>query len=576
MLDHRIEIDDLHAHRWAVSLTVPDPQETVTVSLPVWIPGSYLVREFARHLSGLVARQGRKACAVEQLDKHRWRIRCSGRGALTLSWKVYAFDASVRTAWLDTRRGFFNTGSLCLRVEGREDEPQRLSLGPLPKGWQVATSMPVTGAARARQWLAADYDELIDHPFELGPFWRGRFEACGVEHEFVVAGALPDFDGERLLADTRTICEAQIRFWHGEARPPFERYVFMLAAVDEGYGGLEHRASTALIANRRDLPRTGATGTNDGYVTLLGLISHEYFHTWNVKRLKPREFAPYDLDRENYTRLLWFFEGFTSYYDDLFLVRTGLIDEPRYLQLLARTVNQVTGTPGRFVQSVADASFDAWVKYYRPDENTPNATVSYYTKGSLVALALDLRLREGRGAARTLDAVMQGLWRRSGGGPIDLQDIAAELARVGGRPFDEEIAQWVDGTAELPLRELLAAQGVQWRHEAPALAQRLGVKLADGAGGPRVQQVLNGGAAERTGLAAGDELLALDGWRLRKVEDLGRLGAGTKPQVLLAARDGRVSTLVLPAAEVTGAVELSAGGDAAARRRRQAWLGRRG
>src|SRR6201999_3777529 len=235
-------------------------------------------------------------------------------------------------------------------------------------------------------------------------------------------------------------------------------YVFMLNVVDDGYGGLEHRRSTALICARRDLPRHGSARKAEGYTTLLGLISHEYFHTWNVKRLRPAEFARYDYGRENYTELLWLFEGFTSYYDDLLLRRAGRIADAGYLRLLNKTINQVLQTPGRQVQSVADASFDAWVKYYRQDEQTPNSTVSYYTKGALVALCFDLTLRaEGNG---TLDQAMRLLWKNSEGGPIDEADFAASLEAVGGRSFSKEIASWVHSTDELPLSDLLRAHGV--------------------------------------------------------------------------------------------------------------------
>ncbi|WP_461546760.1 M61 family metallopeptidase, partial [Sphaerotilus sulfidivorans] len=495
MIRLHLEIDDLRSHHYRVTMTLPHPAPRQRLSLPAWIPGSYLVREFARHLSGLKASQGRREVALTQLDKHTWEADCSGRGALTLSWRVYAFDSSVRCAWLDAQRGFFNGTGVFLRAEGREADEHRVTLGALPEGWQVATGLPEVAPG---EWSAPDYDALIDHPFELGAFWRGRFTACGTEHEFVVAGALPGFVGGRLLADTKKICEAQIRFWHGRDDgcdpPPFERYVFMLNATDDGYGGLGHRNSTALICTRRDLPRRGDASSADGYVTLLGLISHEYFHTWNVKRLKPREFAAYELQRENYTRLLWFFEGFTSYYDDLFLVRTGLIDEARYLRLVARTANQVLGTPGRRVQSAAAASFDAWVKYYRPDENSANATVSYYTKGAQIALCLDLTLRAaGRGS---LDEVMRELWRASGGGPIGEDDILAALRRVGRRDFAPEIAAWVHGTDELPLAELLPALGVDLRRERPLLQQRLGARLNEATAGLKVQSVLAGGLAE--------------------------------------------------------------------------------
>ncbi|HWH82606.1 MAG TPA: PDZ domain-containing protein, partial [Burkholderiaceae bacterium] len=545
MITYSVAVHDPRAHLFRVTVRVPAPAREQRLSLPVWIPGSYLVREFARHLSALEATQGGRPVALQQLDKASWLARCDGRAALTVSGLVYAFDTSVRAAFLDAQRGFFNGTSLCLRVEGREAEPHRLELRALPKGWQVATAMAPaeTDAAGRGAYEAADYDELVDHPVELGRFWRGRFEAHGVPHDYVVSGALPDFDGERLLADAKRICETQIAFWHGvptrragaEATAPFARYLFLHQLVEEGHGGLEHRASTALISPRRDMPALGKAETSDGYVNLLGLISHEYFHAWNVKRLRPAEFARLDYTRENYTELLWFFEGFTSYYDDLFLRRAGLIDEARYLRLVARAASGVLALPGWRAQSLAQASFDAWVKYYRADENTPNATISYYAKGALVGLALDLTLRaEGRGS---LDDVMRALWAASGGGPIDEAQIGAALQQVGGRSYASELASWVHGTDELPLKALLEAAGVEWREEPATLAQRLGVRVAESAlTGIKVSQVLRGGAAERAGLAPGDELLAVAGWRLRRLDDALRVLGPDADAPLLVAR----------------------------------------
>ncbi|MBK6713979.1 MAG: M61 family metallopeptidase [Burkholderiales bacterium] len=589
----RVDVGRLDDHHFDIAMELADAPARLTVSLPVWIPGSYLVREFSRHLSGLSAERDGRPARLTPLDKHRWAVEAPGSGPLRLRYRVYAFDNSVRSAWLDRQRGFFNGSSLFLSAEGFEEREQQVRLDGLPSGWEVATGLPGTVDGG---WCAPNYDNLIDHPFELGPFWRGRFEACGVPHEFVVAGAPPGFDGERLLADTRRICEAQLRFWHGEAPACFDRYVFLLNAVDDGYGGLEHRNSTALICNRRDLPRRIAAPANgstpsappasDGYVTLLGLISHEYFHTWNVKRLKPAEFAPYRLDAEQYTELLWFFEGFTSYYDDLFLLRAGLVDEARYLKLLAKNLNQVLGSPGRAVQSVAEASFDAWIKYYRPDENSANATVSYYTKGSLVALALDLTLR-GEDCG-DLDAVMRRLWQvaseRSGsaGGPITEADIAEALQAVAGRSLAPVLAAWVHGRNELPLQALLQRGGVRWNREAPTLAQRLGARLQEAPGGPKVQAVLDGGLAATLGLAAGDELLALGGWRLAKVDDLTLYGAfdAEQPQSLLVSRDRRLLSLVLPAmaGTVEGAVSLTVDPqpDPQALQRRARWWSRTG
>jgi predicted metalloprotease with PDZ domain len=592
MIRYLIDASHTASHTFAVELRIARPARAQRLSLPVWIPGSYLVREFARHLSALTAEQDGEAVPLEQLDKASWIAHCTGDGELVLRYRVYAFDLSVRAAFLDADRGFFNGTGVCLRVEGREGEPHRLALAGLAPGWHVATTLLPQGDAAAHEYVAADYDELVDHPVELGRFWRGSFTAAGVAHELVVAGAFPDFDGAALLADAKRICETEIAFWHGPGgKAPFDRYLFLLNAIDEGRGGLEHRASTALVAPRRNLPRRGAgvasaraaegaaaarVEPSEGYTDLLGLISHEYFHAWNVKRLKPREFRRLDYAQENYTRLLWFFEGFTSYYDDLLLLRSGLIDAAHYLRLVAKTMTTVAGMPGRGLQSVAAASFDAWVKYYRGDENTPNATVSYYAKGSLVALAFDLTLRsEGRGS---LDGVMRWLWSKSEGGPVDEGDIAAALEAVGGRSYAAELAAWVHGTGELPLAELLARFGIGVEHQPATLAQRLGVRVSESAlTGVKVTHVLRGGAGQRIGLAAGDELIGVGAWRLRRLDDALRFLAPAGATPLRVARDQRLLDLELDigllAGEESGAVQLRRGEDASAeaRARVEAW-----
>ncbi len=544
MIQYRIAIADLHAHRFEVSITVPAPAARQVLSLPVWIPGSYLVREFSRHLGQVTARQGSRELTPHQTAKNRWEFDCSGRGALVVTYPVYAFDTSVRAAFLDAQRGFFNPTSLCLRAHGKESLVHRIELVGLPSGWEVATAM---ARGDDGHWQAADYDELVDHPFELGRFWRGEFVAGGVPHEFVVSGALPVMDGERLLKDAQRICETQMHFWHGpKPKAPMDRYVFLLNCVDDGYGGLEHRASTALIASRRDLPRLGQAELSDGYVKLLGLISHEYFHTWNVKRLRPDVFEHYDYEQENYTRLLWFFEGFTSYYDDLFLVRAGLIDEPRYLKLIGHTFTQVLGAPGRKHQSVAQSSFEAWTKYYRQDENAPNALVSYYAKGSMVALALDLTLRSAERAS-SLDELMRALWRESAGGPVSEERIFARVAELGGEVVAQLLQQWVSGCDDLPLPPLLERLGVRWTHEKPTLAQRLGLRVQDTDGALVVKQVLLEGAGLAAGLSAGDEIVACNGWRVHKLDDLPLTLDPQHPQdlQLLVSRDQRMLTLTL-------------------------------
>ena len=577
---YRIAVDNPHSHLFSVTLTVERPAARQRFALPVWIPGSYLVREFSQHLQGLGAHQGGQAVALKQLDKHRWQADNAAGQPLELRYQVYAFDASVRTAFLDGTRGFFNATSTCLRALGLEDRPHALTLerGAAPEDWQAASGL---GAARTDEhgfgdYLAADYDELADCPFTLGRFFSAEFVAGGVPHRFALTGAGGWVDTERLIEDTRRVCEAQIAFWHGDGAPPFERYVFMLHASGDGYGGLEHRNSTALICQRNDLPRAGAKDralkASDGYTTLLGLISHEYFHTWNVKRLRPAEFARYDYDAENYTELLWFFEGFTSYYDDLFLRRAGLIDDATYLQLVAKTINQVNQTPGRLLQSVAQASFDAWVKYYRVGENTPNATVSYYTKGALVALCLDLTLRdEGRGS---LDEVMRELWRRCDGGPLRESEVRAALRRVGGRAYGDELADWVHGTGGLPAERLLKARGAKVQHDAAPLAQRLGLRVGEAGGALHIKTVLHGGAAEAAGFAAGDEWLGVEfaparrgapaeAWRVARLDEVDALRGARTRLTALVSRDRQILRLALHWPEEQQALRL--GVDDAAR-----------
>ncbi len=571
---YRVAFPNLHNHLFEVTLTIAAPQAQQELQLPVWIPGSYLVREFSKNLQDLQAQQGSKRPRITQRDKAHWQVDCVAGQPLTLRYAVYAFDNSVRTAWLDANRGFFNGTSLCLQVLGQEAAAHHLEVlaSEAAKDWHLATGLtPLrTNKAGFGTYQADDYDTLVDCPVEMGAFWSGNFVAGGIPHRFVVAGAPASFDGQQLLDDTRAICEAEVAFWHqNKKQAPYKNYLFMLNAVGDGYGGLEHRNSTALICNRKDLPRlkrdTLAPTTHkqpEGYTTLLGLISHEYFHTWNVKRLRPAELARYDYTQENYTELLWFFEGFTSYYDDLLLRRAKRIDDATYLKLLAKTINQVQQTPGRLVQSVAQASFDAWIKYYRQDENTPNATVSYYTKGSLVALCLDLTLRaEGK---TTLDAVMQALWQRCQGGPMAERDVREVLLNLSGRSYDKELDRWVHGTKDLPVLELLEKHGVQVHQEPDQIAQQLGLRVKE-ANGITLTNVLRGGAAEKAGFASGDEWLAVEVgtgrdksiWRLQTLDDLPLFSGKAKTVQAWVARDKRIMALALPLPKASHAVRLA-------------------
>lgn len=550
-----IQPHDLALHLFEVTLTVtrPDPEGQV-LSLPAWIPGSYMIREFARNIVQIrVEADGRKL-RLTKLDKHTWRAaRCNG--ALQVVYQVYAWDLSVRAAYLDQTHGFFNGTSVFLQVHGQQHLPHVVDLQP-PVGeayanWRVATALPELRARRHRfgTYIAQDYDELIDHPVEMGEFSSIQFEAFGVPHEMAITGRVPNLDTERLAHDLQRICEYQIALFEPRTkRAPMTRYVFLTLAVGDGYGGLEHRASTALICARADLPVQGQSGMSEGYRSFLGLCSHEYFHAWNVKRIKPAVFAPYDLSQESYTPLLWLFEGFTSYYDDLTLVRTGLIDRATYLSLLAKTIHAVQKGSGRLKQSVADSSFDAWTKYYRQDENAPNAIVSYYQKGALVALWFDLLIRTRTRGKRSLDDVMRALWRRygrdfyhpHGGVGVSDADVAALFDEVTGLALKPVFDHAVRGTKDLPLAEVLAGFAIQLQQRPNKTLPTLGVRTRKEGNECKLASVYEGGAAHAAGMSAGDTLVALDDLRITASNLdtlLGRYRAGDVVQLHAFRRD---------------------------------------
>jgi predicted metalloprotease with PDZ domain len=514
------------AHLFWVMVEVADPDPAGQVfSLPTWIPGSYMIREFARHIVTIRAECDGRPVLLEKIDKHRWRAEpVHPRVGLLVDYEVYAWDLSVRSAHLDQTHGFFNGSSVFLLPEGHERRTCLVYLEPPAdeacRGWKVATTLPtargLSGAARLHGFglsRAADYDELIDHPVEMGHPTVARFEAGGVPHEVALTGR-HDCDLPRLTADLARVCQWHIDLFGGP--PPMERYLFLAMIVGEGYGGLEHRASTALLASRHDLPHAGMEGVPEAYRGFLGLCSHEYFHTWNVKRIKPAAFIPYDLSREAHTRLLWAFEGFTSYYDDLALVRSGVISAGDYLEALGKTIANVLKGAGRLKQSVADSSFDAWIKYYRQDENSPNAVVSYYAKGALVALALDLQLRLASGGGRSLDDLMRSLWQGHGltGVGVAEDGLYRLTERLGGGKLARWLEQAVTGTADLPLAGWLKRMGVGYAAEAPTRGPWLGAKLAGGNGEARLAQVHDGGPALAAGLSAGDVLVAMDGLKV--------------------------------------------------------------
>lgn len=418
-------------HEWHILLKfTQDNDFPIEISLPNWVPGSYLIRDFSRHITSIHASCNGTSMPLEQIAKNRWHT-AAVRGEWQIRYTVYAFDLSVRGSFLTTERGFFDGSCLFLKVEGTETLPHRLELTGIPPEWRIATTLPETGRL---VFQTASYDELIDRPVEMGLIEFLDFEAAGIPHTIALNGIYPDFDRDRLVSDIKKICETELAMFSSPA--PFEKYLFLLHVGDHIYGGLEHTDSTALLADRHSLPPYGMTDADDAYTTLLGLFSHEYFHAWNVKSIKPAAFAPYDLDKENYTEQLWAFEGITSYYDDLFLARSRTISPEFYLNLLAQGITRVQQTRGRLRQTLAESSFTAWNKFYKPDENSPNAIVSYYQKGALAALCLDLIIRNRSNGRHSLDTVMDKLYR-------EWRDTHSGIPENTGKSVVRKLPAWI-------------------------------------------------------------------------------------------------------------------------------------
>jgi len=566
------------AHLFEVTIEVTEPDQTGQLfELPNWIPGSYMIRDFSKNIISIQASCDGKAFELTKISKSSWRAPAK-LSSIRLDYVVYAWDLSVRTAHLDNEHGFFNGTSVFLSVAGQENQPQKLTLQSPDdkqfKDWKVASSLSAVNIDKAGfgEYSTVDYDELIDHPVEMGTFERIEFDACGVPHEIILTGEYHT-DNDRLIKDLKAICEAEIRFFGEPA--PVERYVFLVMVVGEGYGGLEHRASTALLITRDHLPIPGDDSVNDKYLSFLGLCSHEYFHTWNVKRIKPAVFVPFELQAESYTRLLWFFEGITSYYDDLFLVRTGLITHQQYFDLMAKTITRIQRGSGRLVQSVTDSSFDAWNKFYKQDANAPNAIVSYYAKGALVSLCLDAEIRKATNNEKSLDDLMKRLWTRwldTGNGLLEREpeELASEIA---GRDLSGFFNTALYSTEELPVEEALAYLGVDlhWRARKSVsdtgggiidsdvadgnaangevkAAPWIGANVEGSAGRVMVSHVFNGAAAERAGLAPGDLIIAIDELIVSAADIPGLLErhAGSESLQLHYSRHGALRSTELP------------------------------
>lgn len=508
MLHYQIEFDDYRQHLIHVTLRfLANP--TQVLALPTWIPGSYLIREFSKHIEAVKAYdEAGRILKIQKFEKNKWRLFNTDHELITVEYDVYAYDLSVRGAYVDQTRLYVNPACACLGLEGQEDKAIEVEVF-LPnelKHFQLATGLAAKSLVKGRYTLKAkNYAELIDAPFELAEQTRFSFDAAGIPHEFVVSGKHA-MNAARMQQDLEKICATEIAMF-GSA--PFQDYTFMTMATGNSYGGLEHPNSTSLITPRDDLPKANEPEEpSKEYQRFLGLCSHEYFHSWLVKFIRPDSFVNYDLNREGYTSLLWIFEGFTSYYDDLILLRSGVVNQESYIALLKAQIDRYLQNPGRAIQTVAESSFDAWVKFYRQDENSNHAGTSYYNKGCLVALCLDLGLRL-RGSS--LDELMRKLYDNAQQGIQVHERTIYELCQeLTGDSWAEQINHLINTTEELPLDQLFPEFGLSYSLKNDKRLP-LGLKLADKSEGVLVQAARRDGQAAQAGLSAHDVIIAIDG-----------------------------------------------------------------
>ncbi|MBW9257912.1 MAG: PDZ domain-containing protein [Candidatus Thiodiazotropha sp. (ex. Lucinisca nassula)] len=598
MIDYRLKLHSPHSHIFEVELTIqnPDPDGQV-VYLPAWIRGSYLIRDYARHIVSIEANTGGEPLTLSKLDKQSWQVE-SAKQALTINYQIYAWELSVRSAHFDNNHAYFNGPALFLAVRGQELMPCRLEI-VAPKfkpqnEWRVAFSLKPEQIDEQGfgTYQADDYEALIDCPGEIGNHSESRFELAGCNHRFVVSG-VKRFDHEKLCSHLIRICEKQVELF-GEL--PVQDYLFLLRVVNDGYGGLEHKNSTSLIFPRDDLPAKRDSKITSGYRRLLALCSHEYFHLWNVKRITPKVFLEQSTQQEVYTRQLWVFEGITSYYDELMLVRSGVISKQDYFEMLAETVTRVMRGSGRLKQTLEESSFDVWTKFYKQDENAPNAIVSYYAKGALFALLLDLTIRLKSSGRFSLDQVMREMWLRYGKQRRGVPENGIEkvVADVTSLDLQSLFDLGLRSTVELPLNDCLSEFGVVMKllpaktfdDKGGVLRDKereqqsymgIGAKWTSENSGIKVQQVFDDGAAQRAGISAGDEIVAVDGLRMTAKQFDNYIldsDAGDEIEVHLFRRDQLMSLVLRPqlAAFDTCYFDLTEPSDEAVKQRQSDWL----
>ena len=548
---HRIRVADANAHLLEIETTFTSTSGTAlpnpfVVFMPVWTPGSYLVREYARHVQDFAAHADGREARSYKVRKNAWAIEHEGAKEVRIRYRLYANELTVRTNHIDGTHVYFNGAATFMTAEAAKDAGAEVSLD-LPQGFRVATALPKVSRGEVPTFAASSFDELCDSPFECGDFIERRFETLGKLHELAIwnNGYARAVNWDQVAKDTKTLVETAARLWAGTEPPerflPYDRYVFLWHVSPRGRGGLEHRASCSLQV------KPGLFTSRAGYLDVLSLIAHEFFHLWNVKRIRPEGLFPYRYEEENYTRLLWWFEGGTSYYDWRIPRLAKLVTPTEYLDHLADSIARLEDTPGALVHSLESSSFDAWIKAYRPDENSLNSTVSYYLKGEVVCALLDLEIRYRTSGSRSLDDVVRYLVREFGmkERPVPEGAMGDVIVEATGAIVDDRLVRWVERAEAIDVNEVLRHAGLAFQRSRDPEKAQLGARISLEQGRVVVSAVPHGSAAHAAGIHAGDEIVAIDGKRVlegRIEAALAGLKPGTKVQVLVA-RDGWLETI---------------------------------
>jgi predicted metalloprotease with PDZ domain len=529
---HRLSAHDLGAHLVEVTTTIigPDLPSPLELVFPVWTPGSYLIREYARHVEGMSSEH-----PIRKVRKNAWQIDHGGATEVTVRYRVYCNDLSVRTNHVDTTHIYLNGAATFPFVSGRTDLGAEIDIAA-PSGWKISTALARDGAVLR----APNVDVLMDSPIEVGTHREETFVAAGKVHTYAIwpHDAIRDADLARLVESTKAIVETEARLFGGSL--PHDGYLFILHLSPRGRGGLEHLSSSTLLAS------PAVFESREGWLDLMSLVAHEYFHLWNVKRIRPAGLCPYRYEQENYTRLLWWFEGATSYYDWRVLRLSKLCTVEEYLDHLASEIGYLDQTPGRLVHALEDASFDAWIKLYRPDENSPNSTISYYRKGELVCALLDLEIRARTHERATLDHVLFHLWERYGqkNEPVPEDAMQGILEEVCATPLADLFDAWIRSAKEIDPAPTLARAGLAVERTPKIDAPSLGVRTRESGGRVFVTHALRGSAGQRAGIDVGDEILAIGHRRVEGTLDttLQRFKAEQTVPIVIA-RDGQLRTV---------------------------------